>query len=58
MSQMSRPSALNDKKQMKITRTYVGADGEEYERTEFVYDPGVIAQYAKQRALLDLENIE
>ncbi len=58
MSQMSRPSMMNDRKQLRITRTYRNADGSTYERTEIVYDPGVIVQYQKQRALLDLESIE
>ena len=60
MSQISRPSTLHaqEKRKLRIKRKYTGANGETITKIEIVHDPGVIAQYLKQRALLDSESIE
>jgi transcription initiation factor TFIID subunit 1, fungi type len=62
MSQMSRPTSMSnavEKRKLRITRKVRDPkSGTTIEKSEIVHDPGVIAQYMKHRAMLDMENIE
>ncbi|CAK7268513.1 hypothetical protein SEPCBS119000_003100 [Sporothrix epigloea] len=61
VSQLSKPSMsmAPEKRKLRITRTYRDAKtGQTYTKTEIVHDAGVIAQYMRQRASLDMEKID
>lgn len=61
VSQLSKPSmsVAPEKRKLRIVRTYRDAKtGQTYTKTEIVHDAGVIAQYMRQRASLDMEKIE
>lgn len=61
VSQMSRPSMSNapEKRKLRITRTYRDEKtGQTHTKTEIVHDPGVISQYMRQRASIDMEKID
>ena len=61
VSQLSKPSmsVAPEKRKLRIVRTYRDPKtGQNYTKTEIVHDAGVIAQYMRQRASLDMEKIE
>lgn len=62
VSQMSRPTSMSnapEKRKLRITRMYRDEKtGQTYSKTEIVHDPGVISQYMRQRASIDMEKIE
>lgn len=61
VSQLSKPSMsiAPEKRKLRIVRTYRDPKtGQAYTKTEIVHDAGVIAQYMRQRASLDMEKIE
>ncbi|OAA55019.1 transcription factor tfiid complex [Niveomyces insectorum RCEF 264] len=60
VSQMSRPSMslAPEKRKLRITRTYRDKTGQTYTKTEIVHDSGVISQYMRQRASIDMEKID
>lgn len=60
-SQFSKPSMsiAPEKRKLRITRTFRDPKtGQTHTKTEIVHDPGVISQYMRQRASLDMEKIE
>ncbi|CAK7227284.1 hypothetical protein SBRCBS47491_006518 [Sporothrix bragantina] len=61
VSQLSKPSmsVAPEKRKLRIVRTYRDPKtGQNYTKTEIVHDAGVIAQYMRQRASLDMEKID
>ncbi|KAL1903615.1 hypothetical protein Sste5346_000244 [Sporothrix stenoceras] len=61
VSQFSKPSMsiAPEKRKLRIVRTYRDPKtGQAYTKTEIVHDAGVIAQYMRQRASLDMEKID
>ncbi|EPE07079.1 taf1-like protein [Ophiostoma piceae UAMH 11346] len=61
VSQLSKPSMSQapEKRKLRITRTYTDPKtGQTVSKTEIVHDPGVISQYMRQRASLDMEKID